>query len=66
VGEDRGRWEQREGVDYIGRKDIAKAAKGARLRLKVCEGAVTCLPIGLDEAVDVEPVNMVEEGTIFQ
>jgi len=34
--------------------------------LKVREGAVTRLSIGLDKAVDVEPIDVVKERTIFQ
>ncbi len=64
--EDRGRWEWREGVMHIGGKDITEVANSSRLGLKVCDGAVTCLPISLDEAVDVQGIDIMEEGPIFQ
>ena len=51
---------------HIGGKDITEVANSSRLGLKVCDGAVTCLPISLDKVVDIQSVDVMEEGPIFQ
>ncbi len=65
MGEDRREWEWGEEVEHIGSEDVSEAADGTRLGLKVCEGAVTCLSIGLDIVIDVEGIYVVEEGAIL-
>ena len=65
MGEDRRRREQGEGVEHVEGEDVSKAAEHSGPGLKVCEGAVTSLPIGLDIAVYVEGIDMVKEGAIL-
>ncbi len=63
--EDRGGWERGEGIKYIGGEDVGEAANSSSPGLKVGKGAIAGLSIGLDEAVDIHGVNVVEEGPIF-
>ena len=64
--ENGGRWEWEEGSVHIGGEDVTKVVDGSSLGIVVGEGAVIGLPIGLDEAVDVQSVDVVEEGPILQ
>ncbi len=66
MGEDRKGWEWGDGIVHVGGKDVTKAADGTRPGLKVCEGAVACLPASLNIVVDIKGVYMVEEGAILQ
>jgi len=66
VGEDRRGREQGEGIEHVGGEDIPKAVERSGPGLKVCEGAVASLPIGLDVAIYVEGIYVVEEGAIIQ
>ena len=65
TGENRGGWEWGEGIVHVWDQDVMEAADSSRLGLKVCEGAVAGLPIGLYEAVDVEGIYVVEEGAVL-
>jgi len=66
MGKDGRGWEWREGIVHVGGEDIIEAADGSRLGFKVCDSAVTCLPISLDKVVDIQSVDVMEEGPIFQ
>ena len=66
MGENRGRGEWGEGVQHIEGEDVMKAADSTSPGVIVGEGAVAGLPIGLDEVVDVEGIDMVEEGAVLQ
>ena len=50
----------------VGGKDSGKTVESVQPGLKVGEGAVISIPIGLDEGVDIEPINVMEEGSVFQ
>jgi len=66
VGEDRGRGERRKGVEHVRGEDIPEAADCRRPGLAVGDGAVASLPVGLDVAVHVEGIDVVEEGPVLQ
>ena len=65
MGKDGRGWEWREGIVHVGGEDISEATYSASPGLEVCEGSVAGLPISLDEAVDIQGVYVVEEGTIL-
>jgi len=66
VGENRGGREQGEGIEHVGGEDVSEASDHTRPGLEVHDGAVGSLPVGLDIAVDIEGIYVMEEGAILQ
>ena len=65
MGEDGGRGEQGEGIEHVGSEDVPEAADCSGPSLEVGDRAVASLPIGLDIAIHVEGVDMMEEGPVL-
>jgi len=51
---------------HIGGENVSKVVDSSSLGVMVGEGAIASLPISLDKAIDVQGVDMVEEGAILQ
>jgi len=66
VGENGGGWEWGEGIMHVGGKEVSKVVHGPRPGFEVCQGVITSLTASLNEVVDIQSVDVVEEGTILQ
>jgi len=66
VRKDGGGREWGEGIVHVGGENVSKVVDSSSPGVMVGEGAIASLPISLDKAIDVQGVDMVEEGAILQ
>jgi hypothetical protein len=59
----RGEWGK--GVKHVGGENDGKAVESCGPGIEVGESAVTGPSVGLDKTIDVEPIDVVEKGSVL-